>query len=233
MANENIQVIRVEVVNSGAVSTASERNSASTSPGTLLAIGDVKNKTTGDRKYYDQYDSMMYSGKRGTSQDLRKLGREEALQRIKYGINNNRNLPEFLKTKRSIGDKLGSISQGTGMLLKNTEWKTVGKYATGAATTALAVYSIYSQHQSVGYTLSGASHAATRQQRTATSATFATGLGISLATGQYWATALMLAGRAWQLGQTNRQEIYKIESSQIISSVMKERLVKNTIERRF
>jgi hypothetical protein len=43
----------------------------------------------------------------------------------------------------------------------------------------------------------------------------------------------MLAGRAWQLAQTNRQELYQIRSSQIVSNIMKERLVTNTIQRRF
>ena len=233
---ENIQVIRVEIVDGSSMNgTSDSKNPSSTSPGTLLAVGDAKSGGLlgRDNQYYNQQDSMLYSGKRGISQELRKIGRAEALERIKFGINNNKNVIPMLQVKRPIGDKLSTISSGTGMLLRNTEWKTVGRYSTGAASTALAAYSMYSQSQSTGLNLSGASHAAARQQRTTTGATFATGVGISLATGQYWATALMLAGRAWQLGQTNRQEIYKIKSSQIISSVMQERLVKNTIERRF
>ncbi len=177
----------------------------------------------------------MYAGKRGTSSDLRKLGREEAWQRISQGINNNRETPAGHPghLKLPVGEKLYRVSKGTGMLLRNAEWKTVGKYSKGSLVAASAAYALYSQDKSIGYNLSGATHAAQKQQRTATGATFATGLGISVATGQYWATAMMLAGRAWQLGQSNRQELYQIKSSQIISSVMKERLVKNTIERRF
>ena len=107
------------------------------------------------------------------------------------------------------------------------------KFGKKSVVGASAAYAMYSQHQSIGYSLSGASHAAAKQQRNAQGAAFATGLALSAATGQYWVTALMIAGKAWQLAQTNRQEMFKIRSSQIISSVMKERLVKNTIERRF
>jgi hypothetical protein len=70
------------------------------------------------------------------------------------------------------------------------------KYGKQGVTAGLAAYAMYSQHQTIGYNLSGATHAAQTQQRNATAATFGAGLALSLATGQYLATAVMLAGRA-------------------------------------
>ena len=98
----------------------------------------------------------------------------------------------------------------------------------GAATTGVA---LIGQHVSDMQSLSGASHAAERTQKNVKVGLFAAGMAVSVATGQYWATALMLAGRAVQYGLENRKEIFKLKLDRTVSALKQERLVKDTTHR--
>jgi hypothetical protein len=118
--------------------------------------------------------------------------------------------------------------EGSSMFVKNIEKSQVRK---GAALGLVAVNAFH-QHKTIGYNLSGASHSAQVQQRKRQVTNRIAGIGLA-AMYNPWIAVGMVAHRAWELAQTNRQEIYAIKSSQIIANVMQERLVKDTMQRRF
>lgn len=245
---DNITIIRLEV--SGTASKEqSSANSANISPGTLVATAGIKGSLFDkigtntspeivENVLFPKYGAKVNSGFIGATKGYftsikarnsyfkaAKLMEEQKIPNLET---NETYLDNILGGGTHADAATRNLNEAKAAAIRNTK-----KYGPKMATATLAAYSIYSQYQSVGYNLSGASHAAQVQQRTTQGATFAAGLGLSIATGQYWATATMLAGRAWQLSQQNRQEIYQIRSSQIISQVMQERLVKDTIQRRF
>jgi hypothetical protein len=215
---ENIQVLRLEI--SG--TTVVNKDSNDLTPGQLLTTGAIVNKI---KSFREQYEEMETYGVRGITPNERRLQRSVGYNVIGESFSRN-----SLINMRS---RLTGLAEGSRIILSNLNHQAILKNATKGASAATAGYAMYSQYKSIGYNLSGASHAAQIQQRRATTATFATGIGISIATGQYWATGLLLAGRAWQLSQQNRQELFEIKKSQIIANIMQERLVKDTIQRRF
>lgn len=249
---DNITIIRLEVT--GTVGKEqSSGNSANISPGTLVATAGIKGSLfdkTGNinKKLDDLYgpgimtfsdiNAEINSGFIGGLKGYRSNSIESKIYLGKAKLLKQQGINDILTNSEydyynKMSDAYSEAARINLNEAKTAAARNTKKYGPKMATTALAAYSIYSQYQSVGYNLSGASHAAQVQQRTTQSATFAAGLGLSIATGQYWATGMMLAGRAWQLAQQNRQELYQIRSSQIISQVMQERLVKDTIQRRF
>ena len=227
-------VLRVEVTGSESFSSSGgdRENIASTTPGTLLLTGQGKNKNPGpfsatrsevDKTVLQRIIAGTETAVGGTREE-RYIRRRASGTLFKEGFSAS----PLLVTRASTNLYLRNISTPTKeQLLKGA------KTASSAASAASAAYTIYSQHKTIGYNLSGASHAAAKQQNKAQVGAFATGIGISLATGQLWATAMLIGGRALQLAQTNRQEIYRIRSSQVISTIMQERLIKDTIQRRF
>jgi len=222
MANENIQVIRVEISENGVVGPA-KKDTASISPGTLVATADVK---SGISKYGETLTKM-------AEQYKKKYDPLKPIQDREQVMSDSTKLMKAYLADGTISEKKQVTIQDGIQAVETENRKKVFKSSTKVVSAAVAAYGLYSQHQSIGLSLSGASHAAERQQRSASVASFATGIGISLATGQYWATALMLAGRAWQLAQTNRQELFSMKKSQIVSSIEQKRLVTNTVQRRF
>ena len=140
----------------------------------------------------------------------------------------------FIKAAMYTFDKL-SIPlawEGVNMYVRNMtprQYKVAGVSAIG---TIMSTTSVINQYRTIGYNLSGASHAAQMQQRKQ-SAINTVGSISAAAIINPWLAVGMVAHRAWQLSQQNRQELYQIKSSQIIASVMQERLVKDTIQRRF
>jgi hypothetical protein len=217
---ENIQVLRLEITGN----RISGKDSKSLDAGTLIATGAVG---AGIKSFKEQYNALNTFGVKGQSPIEKKLQRAVGVNIMKHAFNRTPGLP------MPAGLRVDGFKIGAKTYIDNINYKSLNKNMTKGATMATAAYGLYSQHQSIGYNLSGATHAGQMQQRKAQGAAFMTGIGVSLATGQYLATALMLAGRAWQLGQQNRQELYQIRSSQIISGILQERLVKDTIQRRF
>jgi hypothetical protein len=219
---ENVQVLRLEL------SQSTSEKAQLITPGNLL-VGAVGRSTTA-KSFKQQYEELNVFGAKGETPSEKKLQRAVGYNMLKESVSRPSN---FKGNPHPIKNRFISFGHGTGIVASNINYDPMKKYGPKAVTTALAGYTLYSQYKTTGYTLSGASHQAQMQQRKTQQASFATGIGLSLATGQYWATALMLAGRAWQLSQTNRQELYQIKSSQIISNIQRERLIKDTVQRRF
>jgi hypothetical protein len=106
------------------------------------------------------------------------------------------------------------------------------KQVLGNITLATVAYNVYSQYKTLGHNLSGASHAGQIQQRKGTAVNkLSTVVGAAIIHPLF--AAGLVANAAWQLSQTNRRELFEIKRSQIIANVMQERLVKDTIQRRF
>lgn len=228
-------VLRVEVTGSESFSSGGgdRQNIASTTPGTLLLTGrdNIDNKQNIKREKFEVDAKLLLGLMNGDISDVGETRDERYIRRRASGT--------LLGTGFRTSNPLTTTRAATNLYLRNISTPTKeqllkgAKTASSAASAASAAYTIYSQHKTIGYNLSGASHAAAKQQNKAQVGAFATGIGISLATGQLWATAMLIGGRALQLAQTNRQEIYRIRSSQVISTIMQERLIKDTIQRRF
>ena len=104
--------------------------------------------------------------------------------------------------------------------------------ATGSATAAAAVYSVYSNYQKAGLEMAGSSHAAAIQARKGEAANSLTQIGVAALVNPVLAAG-MIAMKAWQQAQTNRKQLFDIQKSQIQSAVLQKNLVKNVAERRF
>lgn len=110
--------------------------------------------------------------------------------------------------------------------------KTGASIGLKGATGAVGLYSVYSNYQKVGYQLSGASSAAARQDRNQQTASTGLMLGVAAVANPYL-LPLVLVSKAWQLAQTNRQEIFKIQASQIMANIQQRNLIRDSVERRF
>jgi len=236
MATENIQVIRLEISQTGGGSNG-RSNPEVISPGTLVASADVGRKInnklqelmnpTRSPNWSDHYDE-------NTAKKVADFRGSQSRPPMEPDFDPDYTPGSVPKPTQKEDKKKSSIKdKSTPITRMKFDSKKAMKYGKKGVTAGLTAYAMYSQHKTIGYNLSGATHAAQMQQRVTTATSFGAGLALSIATGQYLATAVMLAGRAWQLGQTNRQELYQIRSSQIVSNIMKERLVTNTIQRRF
>ena len=228
---DKIVVLRLEV---SSVDSGKSTDTKSLSTGTLVATAGNTGMKYGGFSFPREDEERLRTLRIengmdiGTTRSEKALGRKAGWGYIQHALQHSR----IGSTKY---DRFGTLmsgmkTYGQNISIPNLEYAKMSK---NAIVTGTAAYGLYSQYQSVGNTLSGASHAAQMQQRKASTATFATGISLSIATGQLWATGVLVANKAWQLAQSNRQEIYGIRSSQMTSSILRERLVKNTVERRF
>jgi len=145
----------------------------------------------------------------------------EAAKKAGYKNDMDKNIYIFRKSYATLAGEASEKS-----------FKNAGKAALKGIGIAVAASNIYSQYKTVGYNLSGATHAAQKQQRIQSGINT---VGSIIAAGVVNPALLpvIIAMKAWQLSQTNRAEIYKITSSQIVGNILQERLVTNTIQRRF
>jgi len=165
---------------------------------------------------------------RGMDEETRKWIREDSKLNLKEAFSR-----DFNKSGESPFNKRGqAFRAGAKGYLSNLEKSSYIKGGVGMATSATAIYSLYSNYQKTGYELSGATHAAAIQGRK--SAIANTGLQLGAAALITPALAVpVIAMKAYQLSQTNRKEIFEIRKSQVQSQVLQQNLIKNVAERRF
>jgi hypothetical protein len=227
---ENITIIRLELTNVGNVASTLSPNEVS--PGNLkdLASGIVGGALAAGYLKHSFGDSMLGSTQTsGTpggviSEKIRypnRLARREALQ-----------MGKNIRTEAWKHLDFNAWKIGAEMGIRNMGAREFKKGSLGVMGLAVAGYNMYSQHKVIGYNLSGASHSAQVQQRKAQAVNRMSSIA-GAAILNPWLAVGMIAHRGWELAQQNRQELYQIRSSQIIAGVMQERLVQNTIQRRF
>ena len=129
--------------------------------------------------------------------------------------------------------KLQTAKMSAGVYARNISLpKITTTQAAGVATSAAAMYGIYSNYQKAGLEMSGATHAAAVQGRNGQLANTAIQIGVAAMINPLLA-APMIAMKAYQLAQTNRKELYEIQKSVMVSQIMQRNLVKTVAERRF
>ncbi len=111
-------------------------------------------------------------------------------------------------------------------------YKQITTGVSGAVAIGTQAFSMYSNYQKAGYEMSGATHAAAMQGRTASAMSSAAQIGVGFMINPV-AGAAMIAMKAYQLAQTNRKELFEIRKSQIQSQLLQRNLVKTIAERRF
>jgi len=214
----DITVLRVEIsgtangkegsLESGNKSNAAGGSLAAGGLGGKLALSSEKERTLkGDDILKNIYPKTKKTSEQlKTEKDMKEMFGYDAPKRM-----------DMVPTKRSI-PKPTSKQVATGI----TSTLAVGTQA----------FSMYSNYQKAGYEMSGATHAAAMQGRTAqgmsTASQVAIGFVINPAAG-----AAMIAMKAYQLAQTNRKEIFDIKKSQMTSQLLQRNLVKTVAERRF
>jgi hypothetical protein len=231
---ENITIIRLEISETGSVSSNS---GSSLTPGGVGAAAGVGAAVSMSRKGSLLNDVFAYAENpqaRQSSKDMRWTAFKNSLSKFGDAYSYMKMDTTMSGQKIDLQTRLNTSKMLIGQGIKGA-WNNrpiSSKARLGAAGLAVAGYNIYSQYKTLGHNLSGASHSAQVQQRKAAVVNRGASL-IGAAIVNPWLAVGMVAHRAWQLSQTNRRELFEIRKSQIISNVMQERLVKDTIQRRF
>lgn len=129
------------------------------------------------------------------------------------------------------GSRLRAIGTGAQVYATNLPGGMV-KGGVGLATSAGAVYSLYSAHKQATLQMSGASHAASVQARKGQATNQLLGLGAAAIINPALAIPMIIT-KLYQLEQTNRKENFEIKKSIMQSTVLQRNLVKNVAESRF
>jgi hypothetical protein len=220
-----VTVLRVEVSGSSGTDSKSLTTTAAVASG-------IGRKTTGGTPSPEETINVLSGRKGGQTPKMRAIGRTEGRQKMGYALG----IPVqglTLSNKGTLGYRTKMFGQGVVTYAKNIEYKQLGQRATRGATALVGAQALYSQYRSTGMQLSGSSHAAAQQQRKTQRLGMATGIGVAVASGRPEAVVLMIAARAWQMSQQNRQTLFRLQADQMTSNILQQRLVKNTIERRF
>jgi hypothetical protein len=213
-----VTVLRVEVSGSSGTDSKSLTTTAAVASG-------IGRKTTGGTPspMAQQLGRQILTGDGPTKINQRYSGRAAQLQA-------QQKAKQFMKNEWNEGQ----IPFKSGMMyLKNQTREQIVRKSVSGATALVGPQALYSQYRSTGMQLSGSSHAAVQQQRKTQRLGMATGIGVAVASGRPEAAVLMIAARAWQMSQQNRQTLFRLQADQMTSNILQQRLVKNTIERRF
>ena len=214
----DLTVLRVEV--SGTVSGKEgslESGNKGTSVGGSLAAGGVAGKLA------------------LASEKDRTLKGDEILKKI---YPKTQSTPEQLKNAKDMKELFGYEQPERLDIVpekkvrKPITYKQVSTGVAGVMAVGTQAFSMYSNYQKAGYEMSGATHAAAIQSRTAQGMSSLTQIGVGFMINPV-AGAAMIAMKAYQLAQTNRKELYEIQKNQITSQLLQRNLVKTVAERRF
>jgi len=250
---ENITIIRLEISEVAASQDSSENTRVpnSTSAATGFLAGSISKSSTDSSKFNIAKDVIFTSSTGGrVGNDFRIVKNPFSRPFDKYNEHKGSFRLAMEQYRNAKQLRTSAINEDRGwqsadfyeaadalevVAKKNLEnfRKSITKSSKKAVLYGGMAYAAYSKYKSEEYNLSGADHAAGQQQRKSNIAAFGAGLGYIALSGNVLGATMMLAARAFQLSLANRSELYQIRSSQIVSSIMKERLVTNTIQRRF
>lgn len=208
---EHIEVLRIELVNVDGEGQAGQGGQGGNEVGNLLKYGGSNKAASTYRESLAKY--VKESTNHPTTQSFIKASYSKA-----FGI-----AVDDVKNKSKINQQIHQGVHKAGEFVN----KNLGK----APSILTAGTSIAGRYISDTQSLSGATHAAERTQKLSNVGLFGSGVLFSVTTGNYWAMALMLVGRAVQFSLENRKEIYKMKLDRTVSALKQERLVKDTTHR--
>ena len=227
-----LTVLRVEVASAGESNNSSlESGKGKGSTGTSLAAGAIAGKAASGG-FINHSDNLSQRLKGASANGSMFFGRGDSREERLYNRTTAREM--FVKSNRgSVGrDRAISMYRRNISGPSGKQLKAGAVGVGGVATSAGAVYSIYSNYQKTGLELTGATQAASIQARKGEAANQAIGLGVAVMINPLLA-APMIAMKAYQLAQTNRRTIYDIQKSVVQSTILQRNLVRNVAERRF
>lgn len=228
-----LTVLRVEVADLGSKDTKS-LSAGKSSTVNSLAAGAIGGTVAGNfnGEGGGGINNLISNSRGGTVEDMKER-RRLALGRLRGALtapSKNAGTTIFTPSER-----LKAIGGSSGSYLRNIPLPSYKQVTTGTAalaTSAAAVYSVYSNYKQAGLEMSGATHAALKQARNGQKAQFAATLTAAAIVNPALALPV-IAMKAYNLAQTNRKELFEMQKSQITSEILQRNLVKNVAERRF